>query len=492
MVCPVVIHEGGAEAAQCENVHMSSQSSPLPAAGVEGGGAHAGSPGQAPRWTPTEVSLLVGSVVLITLNAFEALATTTIMPNVVADLGAESWFSVASGAALTAQLAATVLAGALSDWRGARTVLLAGVASFACGLLLSALAPHVSVFVVGRIFQGIGAGLVIVPLYVFVGSVVHEPRRPIFFAAFSLAWVMPALVGPAIAGWVATYLGWRPVFGAVPALAVIALIPLVTVLRRIQDPPSRPAPNLLSLTLWALGGGCGVLALQLAGALAGWSLVALATAGGTMAAVALPRLLPHGIWTGRPGIPAMVLTRMLAMATNMGATAFIPLLLQRIHGWQADAASVAVTLGAVSWSLGSTVQSRVKDPMLRDRLPYIGVVLIAVGLVPTATLVTTWLPVWPAMVGWTVCGMGIGLMHSSLSVRALGMTPTSEHGKVSSWLQVADSAGAAIVMAMTSLVLAGAGAAGATGSALYFPAVLLCVVIALGTILSASRINGHA
>ena len=54
------------------------------------------------KWQPIEISLLVGSVLLITLAAFEGLATTTIMPNVVADLDSEAWFSVASGAALAA------------------------------------------------------------------------------------------------------------------------------------------------------------------------------------------------------------------------------------------------------------------------------------------------------------------------------------------------------------------------------------------------------
>ena len=154
------------------------------------------------RWSPQEITLMIGSVALITLGAFESLATTTIMPRVVADLGAQTWFSVASGAALTAQLFAVVIAGSMSDSRGARPVLWAGIASFNVGLVLCTFAPHVAVFVLGRLLQGLGMGLLIVPLYVLIGAIASEQHRPTFFAAFSLAWLVPALIGPAIAGWV--------------------------------------------------------------------------------------------------------------------------------------------------------------------------------------------------------------------------------------------------------------------------------------------------
>ncbi|WP_396142979.1 MFS transporter, partial [Actinomyces sp.] len=217
-----------------------------------------GDAGTGVPWSRQEVSLLISSVALITLSAFEALATTTIMPAVVHDLGAESWFSVASGAALAAQLLATVLAGALSDSRGARPVLLGGMGLFVLGLVMCALAPHVAVFVAGRVVQGIGGGMVIVPLYVLVGSVATERHRASFFAAFSLAWVLPSLVGPAIAGLVTSQWGWRPVFGVVPALALLAGVPLLAQMRRMDLPTGGADVDLPHLARLALGAGAGV------------------------------------------------------------------------------------------------------------------------------------------------------------------------------------------------------------------------------------------
>jgi len=436
-------------------------------------------------WSRQEVSLLISSVALITLSAFEALATTTIMPAVVLDLGAESWFSVASGAALAAQLLATVLAGALSDSRGARPVLLGGMGLFVVGLMMCALAPHVAVFVAGRVVQGIGGGMVIVPLYVLVGSVATERHRASFFAAFSLAWVLPSLVGPAIAGLVTSQWGWRPVFGVVPALALLAGVPLLAQMRRMDLPAGGADVDLPRLARLALGAGAGVVALQLAGAVGGWRMAGLALLGALLTAWALPRLLPRGTLRLELGIPTVIATRFLAMGSLMGATAFVPLVLQRVHGWSVEQASVAVTLGSVSWALGASLQTRVVDPRARRRLPLVGTVLLTLGFLPVVALVWEWMPVWAALVGWFVSGLGIGMVQSTLSDLALGMVGRAEHGKVSSWLQVADNSGAALELAVVSIALA---LWGHTGGVDYLPASVIALGMAALSVVAALRI----
>lgn len=445
-----------------------------------------------PPWKPLEISLLIGSVMLITLAAFEGLATTTIMPNVVEDLDAEQWFSVASGSSMAAQLAATVIAGALADSRGPAKVLLVGLSFFTVGLLVSGFAPQIWIFVVGRLIQGIGGGLIIVPLYVFIGSVAPPEHRPSFFAAFSLAWVLPSLIGPAIAGYAATHVGWRPVFWAVPLLAAIATLPLVSVLRRLAADRARQPTQLSRLAILALVCGSGVLLLQLAGALGQWRLIALTLAGLVLTGWALPRLMPKGAFTLRRGVPSAIMTRLFAMGAQAGASAFIPLVLQRVHHWHADSASLAVTVGTVSWAFGATLQSRVRDGNARMRLPVIGVILLTAGLIPVVGLVNGDWPVWPALVGWFCCGAGTGMMHSTLSVLTLGLSRPEEHGKVSSWLQVADSAGSAVELAVVSIALSAWTFIGVTGDLSYAPAPLIALLVSVLSIISAMRIADAA
>ena len=437
------------------------------------------------KWSGDEIALMVSSVILITLSAFEALATTTIMPNVVADLGAESWFSVASGAALAAQLLSVVVAGALADTKGPRIVLLTGISLFGVGLTLCALAPHVAVFVAGRIIQGVGGGLVIVPMYVLVGAIATLRHRATFFAAFSLAWVVPSLVGPAIAGVVTLHFGWRPVFGAVPVIGVLAVLPMLPVLRRIPSAGTNTAVRLGMLPVLAIAAGSGLVLLQLAGAWGGLQMLIAAGAGIALVGWSLPRLMPRGTVRLVRGLPSVIATRFFAMGALMGATAFLPLVLQRVHDWGPDKASLAVTIGSVSWALGATTQARVIDPDTRKRLPFYGSVLLAVGMVPVCALIWESVPVWPALVGWFFAGLGIGFVHSTLSEITLGMVDRSKHGKVSSWLQVADSAGAAMELAIVSIALA---LWGVTWGVAYLPASVVALVVACLSVVSAWRI----
>ena len=299
-----------------------------------------------PAWTPTEIGLAIGSVLLITLVAFEELAATTIMPAVVASYDAAPWYPIASGAALAAQLSATVVAGALADWKGPRAVLFTGMALFAVGLIISAVGPNVIVFVAGRALQGLGGGLLVVPLYVLIGAVAAPAHRPSFFAAFSLAWVLPSLVGPAIAGYVTQMWGWRYVFGVVPIVVVVAAIPVGYVLRTLPVAEARKAARLAALSCNAVLAGVGVMLLQLAGALTSpLSQFGVFLLGAGLTVWALPRLLPRGTFVSRPGMPSAILARLSALASQVGLAVMIPLVLQRVHGWSEASSAWWVSSG---------------------------------------------------------------------------------------------------------------------------------------------------
>lgn len=436
---------------------------------------------RAARFSGAEVALLVGSTALITLAAFEALATTTIMPGVMADLGAQRWFSAASGAALAAQVATIVVAGPLCDARGARPVLLAGVALFAAGLGVCASAGAVVTFVGGRIVQGCGAGCLTVPLYVLIGQVASPHHRPTFFAAFSLAWVLPSIIGPGVAASMQSLWGWRSVFWLVPALALVALAPLAPLLAG-----SRPSAGVLPARLWrgaALGAGCGagLIGLQLAGALRSAPRAVFGLGGAALLAWSLPKLLPRGTLRLASGVPALIATRGLAMAAQYSASAFVPLFLQRLHGWSPAAAGIGVTLGSLAWALGATVQARVHGAT-RGRLPLAGSAALTVGIVLVGALAFGGPTTGAGLAGWAIACLGIGVAYASLSDLALGMVDRAHQGRVAAHLQIADAVGPGAGLAAQSLLVA------AGGPHAYPMAAAASALAAALSILAASRI----
>lgn len=446
-----------------------------------------GSRSDSQAWSSAEKGLMLSAVILITLSAFESLATTTIMPNVVASFHADSWFAVASGTALITNLIANVLAGGLSDAIGVKKVFAWGLILFCVGLLISALAPHIGVFVLGRLVQGLGGGFIIVSLYVLVGAIATPLHRPRYFAAFSLSWVFPALVGPALAGFIATYWGWRIVFGVAPFFAIFGAIPLHSVLKGLVSTPQGRLPSARFLRL-ALGSGLGVFLLQISGTFQSvWAMSAVGALGFALSIFTLPRLLPKGTFRLKRGIPALVMTRLLMMGAVTGAEVVMPLLLQRIHGWSANTASLAVTIATLSWASGAFIQSQFKNRRVRLLLPKIGSCMIVIGLAPLSMLLNPSLPKWPVFIAWLLSGIGVGFTHSTISDLTLGSTDPSMHGRASSWLQVADSAGAAVELAFVSLALALWNAIGFAGPIAYLPATVIALGVAVVGAFAAMR-----
>ncbi|WP_346537469.1 MFS transporter [Micromonospora sp. DPT] len=412
-------------------------------------------------YDPRLRAMTVGSIALVSLLAFEALAVGTAMPTVARALDGLALYALAFGGTFAAGVLAMVLSGIWCDARGPRVPMWSGVGLFVAGLLLAGTATAMGQLVVGRAVQGFGSGLLSVALYVVVGQAYPEELRRRVFAAFAAAWVVPSLVGPAVAGLIVEHLGWRWVFLVVPAVAVPAALLVHSGLRTLSAPVGGRAPaGALARIGWAAGAGVSAALLhhggQQRGALA-VPLVVLALVG---LACCAPRLLPAGFLRAARGLPTVIGLRGLASAAFTGAEVVIPLMLSRERGFTPTAAGLVLTVGAVSWSAGSWLQGRLPAPRSSATFPRAGLACITVGTATVALAVAPAVPVAIAVAGWAVAGTGMGLLFPSLSVLTLDLSAPGEQGRNSSSLQLGDSLFAATVLALTGTVLAAGAAPG--------------------------------
>ncbi|MDO5719808.1 MAG: MFS transporter [Actinomycetaceae bacterium] len=431
-----------------------------------------------------EQLLMFGSVALIACFAFEALATTNTMPHVISDLGSEQWYSLAAGVVLAGQVISTVIAGAVCDAKGVKLPLSGGIFLFTFGALAAGLAPSLAFFITGRAIQGLGGGLVFVSLYVLVGALVAPNRRPLFFAAFSYAWVVPSMIGPALAGYIVDVWHWRPVFYLITPVTLLALIPLAPILRRLEQHDSRALeiPHLFSGML-AAGG---LIALQLAGGFTGVMMWMVFVLGTGLLAYALPRLFPTGTFRARRGVPSLVVTRFLLMGALVGAEFFLPLVLDRVHDWSASTTGWAIALGSITWTIGSWVQTKITNPSRRRQLPMMGATSVAAGAIIACLLPVSGLSPLIGLSGWALIGLGLGLTIATTSDLALGLTERACHGKVSAYLQLADSTGPALTMGVISITASTWINYG--GQAFpYAPASAITLIVAVGGLLASLR-----
>jgi DHA1 family inner membrane transport protein len=129
--------------------------------------------------------------------------------------------------------AASILLGRVS-----RTALIvSGLTLMAIGVFITASAPNVEVFIVGRAVGALG-GAVLVPTSTAAGPALLPPRRvataiAVVTLGFSLATAIGAPAGTALA---AAY-GWRAPLFIIAALAVLLAITVALVVRHVPIPP---------------------------------------------------------------------------------------------------------------------------------------------------------------------------------------------------------------------------------------------------------------
>ncbi|MCW2682997.1 MAG: Major Facilitator Superfamily arabinose transporter [Blastococcus sp.] len=422
---------------------------------------------------------------LVTFVAFESMAVATAMPTAVAELDGLAWYGWPFSAFLVASVVGMVVGGDVGDHRGPRAALLAGVATFAAGLLAAGLAADMALFVAGRAVQGIGGGAIAVSLYVVAGQAYEPALRPRLFGAFSAAWVVPALVGPVIAGLLTTHTSWRLVFLALLPLIALGLALVLPAVRRLGVPEDTAAPQ-PARRWWAVLAGLGIAALQYAGQRLDLVAVAIAVVGVVALAAGLRRLLPAGTVRVRPGLPAVIGSRGLLAGAFFGMDVLLPLTLTQLHGYSPTAAGIPLTAGALGWAAASQIQGRRPD-VPRVVLLRAGFLLLAAGLAATAFVTVPGAGGWPAYLSWAVAGLGMGLGMPSVGVLLLDQSPEHRRGADSAAFQIADVTGSALCVGVVGVLIAAATASVLSLSAAVLLAVAVLTALALVGVAVAPR-----
>ncbi len=164
-------------------------------------------------------AITIGLCALVVAIAFEVIAVATAMPVAARELDGLQIYAWAFSLFLIGMLFATVVAGRWSDRIGPAKPLMAGIAVFTVGLVISGTAPTMPVLIAGRLTQGLGSGAMNTAVYVVIARLYAPERRPRMFTYISSAWVLPSFLGPPVSAWLTQHLSWHWVF--------VAVIPLV-------------------------------------------------------------------------------------------------------------------------------------------------------------------------------------------------------------------------------------------------------------------------
>ena len=411
---------------------------------------------------PGRRTVTIGIVLGICAVGFEALGVSTAMPVVARALHGESLYGWAFSAFLLGQLIGIVSAGADADARGPKRAYVLALIAFAIGLSICGASRSMPLLVAGRFVAGIGSGAVLLLNWALIARLYPDELRARMLAVASSAWVLPGLIGPAVAGWVADHIGWRVVFFAfVPLLAIVGVLLLPAVDLPGTDQSANEttgeqfwdaSPRHRNVAAVVIAAGAGLM-LGGIGSTRAWVLAVLVPVGLVLIVRSASTLFPAGVVVARPGLPAVVATYALLITAFTGVEVFLPLVLNRLHAMTATEGGLILTAGTTTWAIGSWMQARDPDRWADPHVRRWAVLGWGSGIALSGSLAFSVGPAVVGYVGWGMCGLGMGVAFTSASDATFRAVPQDRAGVASAATQLAGALGSAMVAGVNGALI---------------------------------------
>lgn len=192
------------------------------------------------------------ALLLAFLNVIGPFSTDAYLPAFQAmesDLGADA---IAMQQSLTAYMLpfATMMLfhGAISDALGRRRVIIAGLALYIVSALLCALAPNIHTLLLGRMLQGMSAGVGVIVGRAIVRDVFDGPQAQRLMSHVAMVFSLGPAIAPILGGALTAWLGWRAIFFFLVILACAQMVMAYRVLPETLPPEKRQPLHLGNLT----------------------------------------------------------------------------------------------------------------------------------------------------------------------------------------------------------------------------------------------------
>ena len=423
--------------------------------------------------TPEQFVVAAGIMSALAVAALDGTVVSTAMPTIIGNLGGLSEYSWVFSAYLLASTVTVPLYARLADMYGRKPIFMAGLALFIGGSMMCGFASSMTLLILFRTIQGLGAGAVQPISFTILGDVFESEQRAKIQGLFSGVWGAAAVVGPAIGSIVTTTVGWRWVFFVNAPVGLLAAVLIGRFLHERME-HHRHRLDLVGAGMLTLGLVSLLFAATEGGQLWGWT--SPVTLGLVTAAVAL--LVMFVVFERRIAEPLIdlgllrvpVIGAGLAIGGLSGVVMFslstyVPPLVQGVMGGNALQAGVAVAAMSIGWPIGSIAGGRA---LLR-----IGArptVLVGTSMLVLGTLVVTqairpgtlggWLLV--AALGEAITGLGMGLSSTTILVMVQAAVPWQRRAVATGLVQFSRTIGGAVgVGLLGGLVTAAVGGSSA-------------------------------
>jgi EmrB/QacA subfamily drug resistance transporter len=368
-----------------------------------------------------------------------------------------------------------VTGGKIGSILGRKRAFMLGLVVYCSGSLTTALAPNLTVLLLGwSLLEGIGAALIMPAIVALVAGNFPPEGRPRAYGLVGAAGAIAIAVGPLIGGLATTYASWRWVFAG----EVLVGAGIVLFGRRMADAAVnvRPHLDLLGSVLWGLGMGLAVFGV-LKSSEWGWLLpaeggpsvfgmspVVWLILGGL---VALWLFMLHVRRLDAAGdeplvTPALFRNRQMTgglimfffqFVVMMGLFFVIPLYLSVALGLSAIETGLRITPLSVTMLIAAAGIPRFRPQASPRKVVELGLIAVVVGIVALFAAMDVEASASVVTVPLLLIGLGFGGLASQLGSVTVSAVPDDQSPEVGGLQNTGSQFGASIGTALAGSVL---------------------------------------
>lgn len=414
----------------------------------------------------TRTPVLFALILSMALIAMDTTIVATAIPQVVDSLGGFSQIGWVFSVYMLAQTVTIPIYGKLADLYGRKPVLVFGIVVFLLGSLASAMAWSMTVLILFRALQGLGAGSIGATVNTVAGDMYSVEERGRVQGYLASVWGIAAVVAPAIGGLFAEYLTWRWIFLVNLPIGAIALLLIVRLLHEDVE-RRRHRIDYAGALLVLVSAAALILGLLQGGTAWAWDspasigtfLVSISALVGLVFVerrAAEPILPPH-LWARRLPAGSYAATLTAGMMV-IGLSIYLPNWAQQVLGLKPVVAGFVLAAMSITWPIASGLSARLYMRVGFRNAALLGTAFsVASGVVFSMLSVSS--PVWQPVLGSALMGAGMGLIVSPLLVGLQSTVGWNERGTITGGAMFArflgQSLGAAVFGAITNSVLRG-------------------------------------
>jgi len=387
------------------------------------------------------------------LNAADNLVTATIMPSVGAQLGGYAYFSWATAGFLVGAILAGASAGRVSEIFGLRGATAAAGIIMAAGCVMSALAPDIATFLVGRLIQGLGSGWISGFAMVAIALLFPERHLARVFASVTFVWGIATVLGPLFGGLVVETGDWRDVFWLFALQTAVFAVAAPFLLR--GSAKAGGGPGIPWLQLAVLGVGVGAIAVADVVRAPAISIALVAAGLAVLTLViwidhrAQVRLLPHRAGDLRTVCGSGYLAMFALTAATMGFAIYGPPILQVLRGFSPLAAGYTIGAESAAWTLAAILVAGATG-LWDARWIRFGTLCLIASLVVLAWTMADGAFAW-VLLGGSLMGAAFGFSWAFMSRRLLAALSDDDRAIGSSAITAVRQTGAAAGSAISGV-----------------------------------------